>query len=73
MFMNLVKGHFRNKCKGYKMQDEKKGREIDEEIYVDVNYVMLETFWRVLLQVWSDILLLFLGGQAHYKLHGSTT
>ena len=28
MLMNLAKGHFRNKCKGYKMQDEKKGREI---------------------------------------------
>ena len=33
-FMNLVKGHFRNRCKGYKMQDEKTGREIDEENYV---------------------------------------
>ena len=32
MFMNLVKGHFRNKCKGYKMQDEKKCREIDDKI-----------------------------------------
>ena len=32
MFMNLVKGYFRNKCEGYKMQDEKKGRHIHEEI-----------------------------------------
>ena len=37
MFMNLAKVYFRNKCGGYKMQDKKKGREIDEEKYVDVN------------------------------------
>ena len=32
MFMNLVKGYFRNKCERYKMQDKTKGREIHEEI-----------------------------------------
>ena len=32
MFMNLIKGFFRNECEGYEMQDKKKGREIHEEI-----------------------------------------
>ena len=50
MFMSLVKSYFRNKCEGYKMQDRKKDREIDEENYVDVNWC-LKHFSRVLLQV----------------------
>ena len=40
MFMNMVKGYFKNKCEGYKMQDRKKGREIDEENYVDANWCL---------------------------------
>ena len=35
MFMGLVTSYFKNKCEGYKMQDRKKGREIDEMVYSD--------------------------------------
>ena len=35
MFMGLVTSYFKNNCEGYKMQDRKKGREIDEMVYSD--------------------------------------
>eukprot|EP00438_Fugacium_kawagutii_P036749 Skav205305 [mRNA] locus=scaffold3444:24630:27985:- [translate_table: standard] len=40
MEVNMYKRYFQNKIDGYKIQDKKAGREIDEDEYVDVEWCM---------------------------------
>ena len=40
MFKNLVVNYFKNKVEGYKMQDRKADREVDEENYIDANWCL---------------------------------
>lgn len=40
MFKNLVLNYFKGKCEQYKLQDKAKNRDVDEENYVDVEWVL---------------------------------
>ena len=40
MFKTLVVNYFKNKVEGYKMQDRKADREVDEESYIDDKWCM---------------------------------